>query len=307
MLVTAFILNAFAASPTGGNPAGVVLRADDLTDRQMQRIATRLGFSETAFVQSSRRANWRVRFFTPKNEVNLCGHATIATFYLLNKSSTFLSGVLHPDRKVLDKKKLAKPGTYRQETKAGILKVTIDKDGAVYMDQPMPKFSRKIHHAAIAKALNIQAHDLDTALPVQLVSTGGLDMYVPVRRLTTLLALRPNRKQLIAMSRQYGIEGFCVFTMETKKSATAHYRSFAPAVGINEDPACGVEAGALGCYLLKYGKVSKKESQKMVFETGYAIRRPSEIRVQLATRNATITRVRVGGMAANIKKIKIRA
>lgn len=60
-----------------GNPAGVVLDADSLSKSQMQNIATELGYPETAFVSKSS-PQIKVNFFTPKEEINLCGHATIA-------------------------------------------------------------------------------------------------------------------------------------------------------------------------------------------------------------------------------------
>ena len=82
-MIKVYTLNAFTDDVSGGNPAGVVLDADNLTEKQMQGIAKKVGFSETAFVMSSDSADFRVRFFTPSDEVDLCGHATIATFKLL--------------------------------------------------------------------------------------------------------------------------------------------------------------------------------------------------------------------------------
>jgi PhzF family phenazine biosynthesis protein len=78
-----YILNAFSATAEGGNPAGVVADATSMTEEQIQEIARELGYSETAFVQTSDVADFKVRFFTPVTEVDLCGHATIATFSLL--------------------------------------------------------------------------------------------------------------------------------------------------------------------------------------------------------------------------------
>ena len=76
MGVIVYTLYSFAKDNKGGNLAGVVLDADDLSDIQMLNIANQVGFSETAFVHKSNKATFKVRFFTPNSEVDLCGHAT---------------------------------------------------------------------------------------------------------------------------------------------------------------------------------------------------------------------------------------
>src|SRR5262249_7892827 len=78
-------VDAFAGRPGMGNPARVLLDADDLPEARMQAIARAVGFNETAFVLPSTRADLRLRYFTPGHEVDLCGHATIATFVLLHQ------------------------------------------------------------------------------------------------------------------------------------------------------------------------------------------------------------------------------
>ena len=82
-----YIVDAFTNHPFGGNTAGVVLLESDTfpTDNLMQSIAAELRYSETAFVRSDGNAHYTVRYFTPKGEVELCGHATVATFALLHQ------------------------------------------------------------------------------------------------------------------------------------------------------------------------------------------------------------------------------
>lgn len=86
-------LNAFTAHASGGNPAGVVLEADDLSDAQMREIAQQAGFSETAFVTGSALATKHIKFFTPVEEVDLCGHATIAVWSYLFQRGLLPSGL----------------------------------------------------------------------------------------------------------------------------------------------------------------------------------------------------------------------
>ena len=79
-----FIVDAFTDRPFGGNPAGVVLLEGDTfpSEEMMRRIAAELRYSETAFIRRHSAQEFTIRYFTPKAEVELCGHATIASFYL---------------------------------------------------------------------------------------------------------------------------------------------------------------------------------------------------------------------------------
>lgn len=73
--------DAFSSIPNKGNPAGIVLEADDLSVEDMQRIAKTVGFNETVFVLKSDVADYKLRYFTPGHEINLCGHATVGSMF----------------------------------------------------------------------------------------------------------------------------------------------------------------------------------------------------------------------------------
>ena len=81
--ITVYHYDAFTTEPDKGNPAGVVLDADGLTDEEMQNIAYQMGFNETTFVWSSDEADLALRFFTPGQEMALCGHGMLATLFAL--------------------------------------------------------------------------------------------------------------------------------------------------------------------------------------------------------------------------------
>ena len=102
-MVEVYVISAFSKDGRGGNKAGVVLDSRGLMPAKMMAIAKDLGYSETAFLMESDVADFKVRYFTPTEEVPLCGHATIATFSILNSL-----GRLSKD-------------TYTIETKAGSL------------------------------------------------------------------------------------------------------------------------------------------------------------------------------------------
>lgn len=83
--INVFHYDAFTNKPNMGNPAGIVLEADGLTEEDMQRIAEKVGFNETSFVLSSEVADIRMRYFTPGFEMDLCGHGTVGTIYALRE------------------------------------------------------------------------------------------------------------------------------------------------------------------------------------------------------------------------------
>jgi len=86
MDITVNVVDAFIDSGQGGNPAGVVLDAGGFSAETKQRIAARVGLSETVFVSPSSVADFKLEFFTPTRQIPHCGHATIATFcYLLQR------------------------------------------------------------------------------------------------------------------------------------------------------------------------------------------------------------------------------
>lgn len=277
-----YTLNAFSKTPQGGNPAGVVLVADNLSDNDMQHIATKIGLSETAFVSRSTMASYRVRFFTPLQEVDLCGHATIATFYLMRHL------------------KIIKKGSYTQETNAGILRIEVG-DRNVVMEQPSPTFYEIIDKAAIAQSLNIPLDTIEPDLPIQIVSTGLKDIIVPIKSLKAIKAIKPNYKEVAAISEKYNVVGYHLFTLETVNGGFAHCRNLAPLYGINEEAATGSASGALACYLNRYGLMSLPS--KVSFEQGYTMKKPSEITVELTSKQNGDILVMVGGSAQNVEMV----
>lgn len=241
MITKAYVMSAFTAHGQGGNKAGVVLDASQLSEEQKQAIAAELGYSETAFVTASKEATYRVQFFMPSAEVDLCGHATIATWSLMFQRS--LIGV----------------GTHSQETLAGKLEVTIAPDGAVFMQQTVPKFLEHVAVAEIKDSLNIGEDDFDPDLQPQIVSTGLRDLHVLVRSKEALLNLKPDFAKMAELSKKYDVLGLHVSALGDGVNCTAIARNFGPLVGIDEESATGTSNGALLCYLKEYGRLTDKD------------------------------------------------
>ncbi|KFZ26958.1 MAG: putative isomerase YddE [Candidatus Izimaplasma bacterium HR2] len=273
MDLTVYKLSSFPKEDYGGNEAGVVLDADSLKDKEMLKIAKEVGFSETAFVSNSNVADYKVRFFTPANEVSLCGHATIATFNLLRD------------------KEIISPGIYTQETKAGILKLDVKED-IVFMEQNSPVYGQVIEAIEFNNCFYNDDY-INHELPIVILSTGMREIFLPINSVKKLNNLTPNFEEIIKLSKKYDVIGIHVFSV-TKDKADAYGRNFAPIVGINEESATGTSNGALGCYLNKYVNPSKSE---FILRQGYSMNKPSEIITKLQIQNRMINTVWVGGTA----------
>ncbi|WP_223069761.1 PhzF family phenazine biosynthesis protein [Paenibacillus caui] len=284
MEVQVYTLNAFAKGQLGGNPAGVVLHAGVLSEEDMQKTAQIIGFSETAFIEKSEQADFKVRYFTPNAEVDLCGHATIAAFYLMGSQKRI--GI----------------GTYSLETKAGLLEVSFDENGDVFLAQALPQYFEEADKQKIADSLQIRPDELADGLPVQIVSTGLRDILVPVKNNRVLERIQPDFRKIERVSKSYNVIGYHVFTLDASQGAVARCRNFAPLYEIPEESATGTSTGALLCYLHKYGKLPSVHASSFIFEQGYSMNRPSELKARLrADEKQQIVKVQVGGTATRIK------
>jgi len=171
-------VNAFTADGKNGNPAGVVLHADDLSEQQMQLIATQAGFAETAFVSMHKNATRELRFFTQTNEVDLCGHATIASWALMHQKGELPAG------------------DYTQQTKASLLRVAIMEDGLVFMEQNPARFYEEVPVSVISPLVGIRNDAFHDVLKPQIVSTGIRDLFVPVKEKAILARLLPDLPEI---------------------------------------------------------------------------------------------------------------
>jgi PhzF family phenazine biosynthesis protein len=277
------IVSAFTQNISGGNRAGVVLDASALSDLQMQTVAREVGYTETAFIMDSQKADRKIRFFTPNSEVDLCGHATIATYSLLFARS------------------LIGTGKTTHELNAGILDVTIEANGYVTMQQALPVFGLHVPHEEVAQILRIpQEWISSTGLKPQIVSTGLSDVLVPINSRSNLFSIKPDYDRMKEYNRATDTVGFHLFTFDTiADSATAHCRNFAPAYDIFEEAATGSSSGALACYLAEH---KPRQSTEYVFEQGYVMHSPSEIVAYLSMEDGNIKSVLVKGSAVLVEE-----
>lgn len=279
MSVKVILVKAFTQNKDQGNPAGVLLDADGLTDAQMIHISAQLGFSESAFVQRSNIADFKVRFFTPQEEVPLCGHATIATFHALWEAGVITLG--------------SQPSTtVTQESKAGVLAVTVHQDGLIVMTQPKPIYGEPVQQAKeVTDLLGLTPVDLLGNYPIQSVANGASKLLIPLKSRELLFSIQPNFSGIINYCQANDVRGFYPFTLDTiEADSDFHARQFNPLLGINEDPITGVAAGALGSYAMKHKLLPKNT---FVIEQGYIMNKPGKMYVEIGDE------VKVGGYAVS--------
>ena len=285
MGINIFQVDAFSDKSFGGNPAGVVPDARRLTKDQMQNIAKEMNLSETAFVIPLSDDLYKVRFFTPLCEVDLCGHATIATFFTLAKKG-YIKSLFNGKKTVF------------QETKVGKLAVEIIfKDGEVdkvFMEQALPKDLGKIDDLdKLLKSMGLNIEDIgieDTLVYPRMISTGLPDIILPIKTKEILDNLNIDMKLLAQVSDNLKVTGVHAFYLPSLNSDIVYTRNFAPLVGIDEESATGTANGAL-IYYLKENKFI--EDNNILAYQGETMNRMSKIYCSIDESNT----IKVGGKA----------
>ena len=295
--IKVYQIDSFTSEKFKGNPAGVVVNADGMTDVQMQRIARELNNSETAFLFSPDNAecDGLIRYFTPTREVPICGHATIAAMVAYSLENNLNSCILN----------------FR--TNIGILPFEIIKEHESYqviMTQGRfelsPAFPNEISGKLFA-ALGLEDSDVDEKCPVQIASTGHSKLMIGIKRRNKLNALTPDFSRLAQLSTRIGCNGYFVFTFDSVDPEILTYgRMFAPAIGINEDPVTGNANGPLGGYLIQ-NKIVQFNNGLFEFngKQGEKMERPGVVRVRVKIENELPVKIQIKGEATVIFKTEI--
>ncbi|HEX6882440.1 MAG TPA: PhzF family phenazine biosynthesis protein [Planctomycetota bacterium] len=253
---------AFTNVPTGGNPAGVWIGDALPAPQEMQRIAAEVGYSETAFLAPTRGFARTVRYYSPEQEIEFCGHATIASGVVLGETEG--------------------AGTYRFAIKPGEIPVRVQqRDGrweaaltsVAPRHEPAPA---KLVAGALA-ALGWNAADLDPAIPPARAFAGVWHLVLAVRGLERLVKLAYDYERLKALMHADGLTTLQLIWRE--RMDLFHSRNPFPVGGVVEDPATGAAAAALGGYLRDAGLSAAPAT--IVIRQGEAMGRPSRITVEI--------------------------
>jgi trans-2,3-dihydro-3-hydroxyanthranilate isomerase len=284
-------VDVFTDRAFGGNPLAVFTNGRGVPDRTMQAIAKEFNLSETTFVlpPDDARHDYRVRIFTPDQELPMAGHPTVGTSFVLARE--------HMVRRDAEEVMI----TLEEGVGPIPVRIVYREGEPVFaeMTQPLPAFGPRLADRRLAAAmLSLEEADLEPDLPLEVVSCGVPFLYVPLRSLDAARRARP-RADLIERAAADGVppEVF-VFTREVvHDGSTVHSRMFAPGLGITEDPATGGASGPLGCYLVRYGLVASDCAAEIVSEQGVEMGRPSFVFISIEQEGGQIRAVRVGGQS----------
>jgi len=297
---------AFTGDPRAGNLAGVVTQGGEtLAESQMQALAREMNLSETAFLLASKTpgADCRIRWFTPSQEVNLCGHATVASFHAAAEEGSW---------------GLSSTGAHRirVETLSGILPIEVDKPAGgtarVRMGLPDPEPEPLGDLAPFLDAAGLKPDQLAASQPA---FRSGMYVLLALRRLADLRAVKPDMRAVAeAVASLSRPDGLILATLDTIESSSAvHLRMFAPGAGVDEDPVTGSAQGPVAGWLAAGGFFSETRSESSgrftrtaggragyVAEQGDIIGRPGRIGVELNLDEDKARDVVISGRAVTV-------
>ena len=298
-----FIVDAFTDITFGGNAAGVVILDKDdnfPSEEKMVKLAAELRYSETVFIkpeQGSNEYDFHARYFTPTDEVDLCGHATIGGVYCLNKT-----GIL-------------KNGSINLKTKAGIINVEISEND-VLMDMASPVHIATFEEESLLEkiydsmGISVPSGESISKLKPMAISTGLPDIMLPIPSKKTLDHMEPNMDMISELSRDLKVVGIHAFATnydeEISTDRSVFCRNFAPLYGIDEEAATGTSNGALAYYFYINRMLSSNGVLNVI--QGESMQRPSSITATLSKDSTNVNasnsnfkdnvKIRVGGSAA---------
>ena len=216
----------------------------------MSKIAKDLKQHETVFVKKMDVNRYSTRFFTDKGEIDLCGHATIATFYALAKEEY----IIPIDRGTVD---------IIQHSRLGKIPVKIEYKNeevlGVSMLLDVKEIETSVTKEEMAKVLGISPEDMDLQnknLPIKKLTSGICDIVVPIKDRETLSKISLNYDLATEMVKRE--EALSILALTTRDGKTVYSRTFSPGLGIEEEPASGTSALATLKYLRDLGLAKDK-------------------------------------------------
>lgn len=281
---TTYLVSAFSDRAFMGNSTGVVIDDGRLTDLEMKNIAKDINQSVVVFVKELDRDRYLTRFFTPEGEINLCGHATIATFYALAENE-YIKSQDSGIRKII------------QHTKIGKIPVELEyrnsKIQNVHMNLDIKLREKYEATEGVLRALNLDSNAIGLTIKENLnmekISTGTCDILVPVKNEEILSSIKLNRDQAIKIAREENIISIHAFTTEDGKEVKQ--RTFSPIIGSDEEFGSGTSTAATMHYL-KVNEIAQNDS--LVAIQGDYIGRISKVLTSLGENK---NKIRVGGRA----------
>lgn len=258
-----------AADGSGGNPAPIVLDAAGMSDEQMRAVAAEAGH-ESGFVlpaETGSSADFRFRFFVPRHEMEMCGHATVGALWCLREA-----GLWREPHALIETLSGPVEGVVRE---VGLPTERIEITQPVGRVEPMVDADvlRRIAEVLRASADDLLPH------PVLNAATSRVKTLVALRSVAALDGLRPDFSRMEALCEEIGSTGLYPFAVESLAQRRFHARQFPKSSGYPEDAATGIAAAALLFGLKELGLVPVDDEEVLVHQ-GRAMGHGSEIRVR---------------------------
>jgi trans-2,3-dihydro-3-hydroxyanthranilate isomerase len=268
------IVDVFTDRAYAGNPLAVVHDAHTLTAGQMQAIAAEFGLSETVFPlrPTTSEATYLLRIFTPTRELPFAGHPSIGAAWVLARNE------------------LIPGGEVVQECGAGLLSVEVDGGGARVTGGP-PSVGEELDAALLAAAVGLAPYDVDGAAAPGVAGAGVDYLFLLVRpdavgrAVCDVPAVRAVTEDLTGL----------VVCAVDPPARDVHLRMFAPGSGVDEDPATGSAAVALGVFMADRGLVAADGPHGFLVHQGAEIGRPSTLHAWVRTESGAAVATWVGG------------
>ncbi|WBO21814.1 PhzF family phenazine biosynthesis protein [Sphingomonas abietis] len=278
------VVSVFGAGPAGGNPAPIILDADALPDSEMQAITRQYGH-EAGFVlqaQEGSGCDLALRFWVPNHEVAMCGHATVGAVWLLDALGRLPTSSLSIS------------------TASGIVRATVTHEGSadriVRVSQPVGEVQEIANPeflAEVGSVLGLQATDL-ASFPVQNARTSRVKTLIPMADEGVLDRLAPDFARMEALCDRVNSTGMYPYAVVNPTLQVFAARQFPRSSGYPEDAATGIAAAALAFGLLANGLVEASD-RDIVIRQGWAMGRPSEIRVNFEMKDGAVSACWIGG------------
>jgi trans-2,3-dihydro-3-hydroxyanthranilate isomerase len=280
------LVDVFTDVPLQGNQLAVFTDAAGLPAGEMQRLALELKLSETVFVLAGEDGgDARVRIFTPAAELPFAGHPVLGTAVVLG---------IERGREALVLETGAGPVPVR------LTHAPVGPEGrarAAYgsMHQPIPTWREFDHAHELLAALGVER----SRLPIEAYVNGPTHVYVELDSEAAVAALEPNLRALAALPFQ-GRRGELLISCFAGAGERWKTRMFAPALGVDEDPATGSAAGPLAVHLARHGRIAF--GQQIEIRQGAELGRPSLLRARAVGSVERVERVEVGGSAVIVAR-----
>ncbi len=287
------LYDAFAMHAFEGNVAGVVLEASKLSARTMQKVAAELNAPTTGFVvgcEPGSPPTFTVRYFTPRQEIALCGHVTVAVCTALVDEGRCTAS---PEGTELCLRTAAGPMTVRLLGGKGT-SVTVE------MEQAAASFETPNLPGTVQEVLG--RAPIHPGLPIEIACTGLRHLLVPFREIGGLTELRPDFKGMARLSRALQVDTVGAFAVSPDRPAWVRMRDFCPAIGADEEPASGTTGCAVACYLARHGVLSSDARGKLDVQVvqGVEMGRPSRLEIRVHLSDGVVRRVHVRGRAVRV-------